>query len=116
MGRVNSSLEDLESKNQGRGAVSLPWRNRRPKKNEMLCGCEKCRYWIREFNNEGFYYGKNRCGNPKFHKHMKENYKMDSRRWLLDKQYCQFCREFKTDEQVVVSIGTNNKQIESYVA
>lgn len=47
---------------------------------------------------------------------MKENYKMDSRRWLLDKQYCQFCREFKTDEQVVVSIGTNNKQIESYVA
>jgi hypothetical protein len=77
----------------------------------MLCGCEQCRYWKREFENNGNYYGKNRCGNEKFHKYMKENYSMDSRRWLMRKQYCKFCRELKQTEQVVVFIGTKTKLI-----
>jgi hypothetical protein len=58
-----------------------------------MFGCEKCRYWVREYD-EGYQENKNRCGNEKFHKAMREH-GLKSRRWYLNKQYCEFARERK---------------------
>ena len=65
-----------------------------------MIGCLKCQYWHRDIDDDGYPEANNRCTNKKFHRYMKTEYHIDSRRWYLCKQYCGFAKERKPKEKV----------------
>ena len=65
-----------------------------------MIGCEQCRYWLREIDDQNRPESKNHCININFHRYMKTEYHIDSRRWYLCKQYCGFAKERKPKEKV----------------